>query len=265
MKRLSQLLLTALLTALLACGQAFAQHAATVVDIPTRPGVTQRMLVIAPVAPKATVVLLTGGQGGMGIFANGSMQRGEGNFLVRSRQVFADQGLLVIVVDAPSDRQAPPYLAGTRQTPEHAEDLKAVMAWARTQAKVPVWLVGTSRGTQSAGYVATEVTGPEGPDGIVLTSTILLDPRGRSVPAMPLDKVRIPVLVVHHEQDGCSLCVPSMAQGLVDKLVNAPRKELMMVKGGITRGDPCEAFAYHGFHGVEGETVKRMVEWLVGK
>jgi dienelactone hydrolase len=260
-----QLLRQLLLVALLACCQAvFAQEGPKVVDIPTRPGVMQRLLVIAPPAPKAAVVLLTGGQGLLGIFPNGSM-KADGNFLVRSRQLFADQGLLVVVVDAPSDRQTSPFLAGFRQTAEHAADLKAVMAWTRSQANVPVWLVGTSRGTQSAGYVATELTGPEGPDGVVLTATILLDPRGRSVPAMALDKLRIPVLVVHHEQDGCSLCVPSMAPGLVDKLVNAPRKELLMVKGGITRGDPCEAFAYHGFNGVEAETVGKIAAWVTQK
>ena len=35
-----------------------------VVDIPTRPGVTQRMLVLAPESPKAAVVLFAGGHGG---------------------------------------------------------------------------------------------------------------------------------------------------------------------------------------------------------
>jgi nitrous oxide reductase accessory protein NosL len=59
-----QLLRQLLLVALLACCQAaFAQEGPKVVDIPTRPGVTQRLLVIAPPAPKAAVVLLTGGQG----------------------------------------------------------------------------------------------------------------------------------------------------------------------------------------------------------
>jgi pimeloyl-ACP methyl ester carboxylesterase len=243
----------------------WAQEPAAVVDIPTRPGVTQRLLVLSPAQPKAAVVLLTGGQGGLGIFPNGSMQRGEGNFLVRSRQAFADQGLLVVVADAPSDRQGSPFLANFRQTPEHATDLKAVIAWAREKAKVPVWLVGTSRGTQSAGYLATESSGPAAPDGVVLTSTILVDPRGRAVPAMPLDRVRIPVLVVHHEQDGCSLCTPSMAQGLVDKLTNAPRKQLLLVQGGSSRGDPCEAFSYHGFNGVEADVVRQIAGWIVAK
>ncbi|MBA2964283.1 MULTISPECIES: alpha/beta hydrolase [Ramlibacter] len=249
----------------LVCSAALAQDPARVVDIPTRPGVTQRLLVLAPAAPtKAAVILLPGGQGGLQIFPNGSMNRGDGNFLVRSRQHFAAQGLFVVVADAPSDRQSPPYLAGFRQTPEHAADLKAVIAWTRETAKVPVWLVGTSRGTQSAGYLATEVSGPEGPDGLVFTSTILTDPRGRAVPAMPLERIRIPVLVVHHEQDGCSLCPYPLAATLVDKLVHAPRKQLLSISGGSSRGDPCEAFAYHGFNGMEAEVVNRVAAWMAG-
>lgn len=178
-----------------------------VVDIPTRPGVSQRMLVLSPPNPKAAIILLAGGHGGLQIFPNGALNWGEGNFLVRTRQLFADQGFLVAVVDAPSDRQRSPFLTGFRQTPEHVMDIKAVIAWLRQQATVPVWLVGTSRGTQSAAFIATELASPEGPDGLVLSSTILTDHKARAVPAMPLDKLRIPVLVVHHEQDGCASCV----------------------------------------------------------
>ena len=241
---------------------AFAQATQTVVDIPSRPAVTQRMLVLSPPAPKAAVVLLAGGHGGLQLFANGSMKWGEGNFLVRTRQAFADQGLLVVVLDAPSDRQSPPFLAGFRQSPEHAADLKAVIAWLRESAKVPVWLVGTSRGTQSAAYVATQLAGPDGPDGLVLTSTILADDKSRPVPAMPLDKLRIPVLVVHHEQDGCRLCAFADIPALMAQVDKAPRKQLLAFKGGITRGDPCEAFAYHGFNSLEPDVVQQIAAWI---
>lgn len=242
-----------------------AQIAQKVVDIPTRPGVTQRMLVLSPPEAKAAVVLLAGGHGGLQIFPNGSFNWGAGNFLVRTRQLFAEQGLMVAVVDAASDRQSPPYLSGFRQRPEHAADIKAVIAWMREQAKVPVWLVGTSRGTQSAAYVATELTGSEGPDGIVLSSTILTDNRGRPVPAMPLEKIRIPVLVVHHEQDGCALCAFSNVPALMEKLGNSPRKELLSFKGGENKGDPCEAMAYHGFNGLDGEVVPRIAAWILAR
>jgi dienelactone hydrolase len=236
-----------------------------VVDIPTRPHVTQRLLVLAPQNPKAIAILLPGGHGGLQIAANGSLGWGKGNFLVRSRKLFADQGLLVAVVDAPSDRQAPPYLSGFRGTREHIADLKAVIAWARKQAGVPVWLIGTSRGTESAAYAATYLTGHDGPDGLVLTSTILSDSKEFSVPVLHLDRLRIPVLVVHHVDDGCSHCPYAATAKLMEKLVNAPKKQLLPIKGGTSQGDPCEAYAYHGFNGVEAEVVKKVTQWMLGK
>ncbi|MES2185893.1 MAG: alpha/beta hydrolase, partial [Pseudomonadota bacterium] len=234
-----------------------------VVDIPTRPGVTQRMLVLSPPAPRAAVILFAGGHGGLQIFPNGSLQWGAGNFLVRTRQLFADQGLMVAVVDAPSDRQRPPYLGGFRQKAEHVADIKAAIAWMREQSKAPVWLVGTSRGTQSAAYIATELSGTDGPDGIVLTSTILTDGSSRPVPAMPLGRIRIPVLVVHHTQDGCTHCAFANVPALMEKLDNAPKKALVSVEGGENRGDPCEAMAYHGFNGLDRELVQRIAGWIL--
>ena len=242
-----------------------AQTTQTVVDIPTRPGVTVRTIVLIPPEPKAAVVLLAGGHGGLQIFRNGSMSWGEGNFLVRSRRLFADQGLMVALVDAPSDRQSPPYLSGFRQTPQHVADLKAVIAWLRESTKTPVWLVGTSRGTQSAAFAATELSGTDGPDGVVLSSTILKDDKGRPVPAMPLEKIRVPVLVVHHEQDGCSQCAFSEVPTLMAKLTSTPRSQLLAFKGGQSSGHPCEALAYHGFNGLEPEVVRQVAGWVLAK
>ncbi len=241
------------------------QAAEQVVDVPTRPHVTQRLLVLAPENPKAVAILLPGGHGGLQIAANGSLGWGKGNFLVRSRQLFADQGLLVAIVDAPSDRQAPPYLSGFRGTREHIADLKAVIAWARKRLDAPVWLVGTSRGTESAAYAATYLTGRDGPDGIVLTSTILNDSKEFSVPSLQLDRIRIPVLVVHHVDDGCSHCPFSGTSRLMEKLVNSPKKQLVPIKGGTSQGDPCEAYAYHGFNGVESDVVKKVTQWMLEK
>lgn len=255
---ISLLLLTSL-------GQAYGQIVPKVVDLPTRPGVTERLMVLSPQEPRAAVILFAGGHGGLQISPDGSFGWGGGNFLVRTRQLFADQGLLAVVVDAPSDRQSPPYLSGYRQRPEHVADVKALIAWLRGQAKVPVWLVGTSRGTQSAAHIATELNGPDGPDGLVLTSTILTDAKGRPVPAMPLDKLRVPVLVVHHEQDGCDHCPFKDVPMLMEKIGHAPKKQLLAFKGGENRGDPCEAFAYHGFNGLEREVVSQIAAWILAK
>lgn len=243
-------------------------HAQTddrVVDIPTRSGVVQRVLVLSPADPKAALILFAGGHGGLQISSSGSFKWGARNFLVRSRQLFTEQGFRVIVVDAPSDRQTAPFLAGFRQKPEHVVDVGAVITWARQHAKIPVWLIGTSRGTQSAAFVTTELAAVQGPDGLVLTSTVLSDDKGRAVPAMALDKLRIPVLVVHHEYDGCRLCSFREIPALMNKLSEAPRKQLLSFTGGEDRGDPCEAAGYHGFNGIEREVVVQIAQWILAK
>jgi dienelactone hydrolase len=265
-KRLAQHLFLCLAATLagLASQGAQAQSAPRTVDIPTRTGVTQRFVYIAPAQPKATVILFAGGNGGLQINDSGGFGGLGGNFLVRTRQQFADAGLAVAVIDAPSDKQSPPFLSGNRQRPEHVADVRAVIAWLKQQAPAPVWLVGTSRGTQSAAYIATEATpGQGGPDGIVLTSTILTEKGGRAVPQMPLEKLTIPVLVVHHEQDGCKLCAFSDMPPLMDKLAKTPKAELISVTGGQSRGDPCEAMAYHGYNGIEADVIGKISRWIV--
>ncbi len=49
-----------------------------VVDIPTRPGVTQRILVLGPEKPKAAVILFAGGDGGLMLTPQGEMGRARG-------------------------------------------------------------------------------------------------------------------------------------------------------------------------------------------
>jgi dienelactone hydrolase len=240
-----------------------AQTETRVVDIPTRPGVTQRFLYLNPAKPKAAVVLFAGGEGALKITDSGGFGWGKGNFLVRSRELFVEQGLAVAVMDVPSDRDG---LKAFRQTPQHVADARAVIAWLREQTRLPVWLVGTSNGTLSAAFIATELPrGEGGPDGVVLTASIVYARPGRTrpIPDMPLEKIAIPTLLVHHKQDGCVSCPFADTEKVMVKLTAAPRKELIAFEGGENRGDPCEAYAYHGFNGLEREVVSRIARWIL--
>ena len=230
-----------------------------VVDLPTRPGVTLRMLTLEPATPSSVVVLISGGAGQLDIAPNGYIRR-DGNFLVRSRGLFADRGHAVLVLDVPSDRSRPPYLGGDfRASPEHAADLGAAIAWARAHYARKVWVVGTSRGTHSAATAATQLQGERAPDGIVLTSTILGRSRlGEStappLTEMDLTSLAMPVLVVHHEQDPCGVCSPALLPELMKHL--PPGTPLHTVSGGQSRGAPCDAFSHHGFNGIEDRVVE---------
>lgn len=236
-----------------------------VVDIPTRAGVTQRFLLIPSPEPTAALVLFVGGHGGLQFTEAGSPRWGNNNFLMHSARLFASQGFTVAMIDAPSDRQSPPFLSGFRQTPEHVADVKAVITWLKEQTRLPVWLVGTSRGTQSVAASATALTTGGGPDGIVLTSTILNDPRSRSVPDMRLESLSVPVLVVHHEQDACRVCLFRDMPRMMEKLAATPRKALITFRGGENQGDPCEALSYHGYNGLENDVVTRIGSWITSR
>jgi pimeloyl-ACP methyl ester carboxylesterase len=253
----------------LAAGLSAHAQSPQVVDLPTRPGVTERMLVLQPQQATATVVLLTGGNGEVGIAGDGTPAR-PANFLVRSRDRFVRAGLATIVLDVPSDRRKPPFLDGDfRASPEHAADIGAVVQWARAHFGRKVWLVGTSRGTQSAAAAALVLAGPQAPDGLVLTSTIL----GRSargsvtvppVPEMDLGKLQQPVLVVHHAQDPCPICDPAQLPALMAKLPPG-HATLLTYTGGQSVGPACRPRSHHGYNGIEDRVVADIGAWIAAR
>ncbi|MBK6006210.1 alpha/beta hydrolase [Ramlibacter ginsenosidimutans] len=242
----------------------FAQ-AAEVVDLPTRAGVTERLLVLPNATPTAVAVLLTGGNGHLDIAGNGFIRR-DANFLVRSRDLFAQQGFAVVVVDVPSDHASPPYLGGDfRASPEHAADLGAVVAWARGRFGKPVWVIGTSRGTQSAATAGLRLQGAQAPDGIVLTSTIMGRSRFGDSTAPPLTELDLtglkqPVLVVHHAHDPCGVCPPERLPELMKHLPASA--VLKTVDGGASRGAACDPWSHHGYNGIENQVVGAVAAWM---
>ena len=231
----------------------------SVKDLATRPGVTQRVLLIKPARPVASVILFPGGNGLIHIGSDGSPGRG-GNFLVRTRNLFARAELAVAVIDAPSDRVDGPGLQYFRQSADHAADIEHVIAFLRKEVNAPLWLVGTSRGTVSVVNAAIRL-GDKGPDGIVLTSTIVGNDRER-VPGMDIGAIKVPTLVVHHEGDQCRICLFSDVRSLMAGLKSTRPELATFSGGGPPRGNPCEARHYHGFIGIEDDVVKRIADWI---
>jgi pimeloyl-ACP methyl ester carboxylesterase len=232
--------------------------------IPTRPGVTEAFVVVRPAgAPVASVVLFTGGRGRVGL-ERGLPGARANNFLVRNRAPFAERGLLVAVLDSPSDRVRD-GLVRFRTSAEHAADVRALIAALRADAPVPVWLVGTSMGSVSAASVAARLDAG-GPDGIVLTSSVMGQNRdmGESLQDVPLDRIRVPTLVVHHRDDTCRASRYADTSWLMRRLSAAPRKELLTFSGGDRpQSDPCEPLAPHGYFGLDAQVVEAIAAWIV--
>ena len=241
-----------------------------IVNLKTRDDVTMRVLLLSPKEPKASLILFAGGHGGLRIYPNGSMQWGENNFLIRTKSIFAELGVNVAIVDAPSDRLRPPFLSGFRNSEEHFKDIKALTILLKNKYSVPIWLVGTSRGTESAASVGIKLQDENEVKGIVLTSSILIGLKsaqtgqdGNPIPDMALNKYKKPVLIVHHEKDECRVTNFSDLPKLSSKLNSNNRNEVVTYSEGITQGDACQAMSHHGFNGIEQQVVSKIVDWVI--
>jgi pimeloyl-ACP methyl ester carboxylesterase len=251
---------------LLAAASAAQAADAQLVSIATPRGAKQAFILIKPDKPAASVILFAGGKGALGLKSASSMAWGAGNFLVGTRDMFAAQGFMVAVVDAPSDHTGG-MNAIFRMSGGHAGDIGAVEAYLKKQAPVPVWLVGTSMGTFSAaeGAIAGHA------DGLVLTSTITHSParwdiaksKPEGVANMALSRVTVPTLILAHHDDGCTASPPAGAARLKRALTHAGTVEIVMLDGGLPpRSQPCEAKAQHGYYGIEQKAVDAIVKFI---
>ena len=241
---------------------------ATLVSIKTPRNVQQAFILIKPDKPAtASVILFAGGHGALGLQSATAMKWGAGNFLVRSRDKFADQNFIVAVVDAPSDRRQG-MNAIFRMSSAHAGDIGAVAAYLRQQAEVPVWLVGTSMGTFSAsqGAIASK-----GVDGLVLSSTItrakpdwkIARSHPDGVASMALQGVTAPTLILSHRHDGCAITPAADVPKLSKRLAKARKVEVTLLDGGHPpQSEPCEARSQHGFLGIEAEAVDAIAKFI---
>ena len=191
-------------------------------------------VLLGPAKPRASVILLAGGDGNLGITADGRITTDlEGSQLVRTRAAYAARGFAVLVPDDGVDlAQAVAYMAAIRR---------------------PVAVIGTSRGTQRA---ARGIARGARPDRLVLTSGFLSDASGDddnvetilgSPSALP------PTLVIHNRWDKCNVTMP---EG-VDPFIawSAGRAKVTWLQGGIANGRPCGGQHYHGFNGLDGQVV----------
>ncbi len=240
-----------------------AAHAQEIVTLGTREGVTQSFFIanMGERKPEAAALLFIGGGGNIRLRMEGGQPRfGAGNFLPRSRAEFIRNGILPVIMDNPSDQQAGEGMSDLfREGSAHVVDVRAVVAEVkRRYPGMPVFLVGTSRSTLSVAHLGRAMGG-EVAGGVLSASLFYL--KGRSVLAnFDYAQVRMPLLFVHHRDDGCWATPYYAAERL------GATFPLVSVKGGkAPESGPCEPLAAHGFFGKEAETVDAIAAWMLKK
>lgn len=230
-----------------------------VVNLPLGDGLTQRVLYDAPARPRATLVMLPGGTGDIGVRRDGDL-RHDDNFVVRTRAAWVALGYAVLIPDT-IDRA---NLRGVRSSPSYARLVDSLAGYARDQLRAPVFLVGTSQGTIAAmngaahaqhGLIA----------GIVLTESVSV-PGRRSTEtvfdAQPQD-VRVPALIVANRDDTCDVAPPAMARQIAAAMTRSPSVRLLPVSGGDQRSDnACGSLSPHGYFDIEQKVIGSITDWL---
>lgn len=229
--------------------------------IATRDGVTVPVFVVKRPDAVATLVFFSGGGGGYGKIGEDGWPT-SGNFLIRTGKLWAKYPFNVAMVGRPSDG-IDLELGGVRAGDAHAADNRAIFRAIRQESPLPLWAVGTSMGTISA--AAAAIRDEESLlAGIVLTSSITAFKIPGAVPAQSLDRIRVPTLVFHHEDDACWACKPNEAKRIEGQLKNAPVHKTIVVSGGSgMTGNECGAFHYHGYVGMEAQAVDLIANWIL--
>ena len=187
--------------------------------------------------PKYLLILFPGGSGIVDPhLVNGALVYGfKGNFLLRARPFFVDDEFATV----------------TTNSSQSEERIQAVLDdLERRFPQARIYLVGTSNGTWStmalAGYLSDRIA------GVIHTSSLA------KIGGFDAKKYENRQLIVHHKDDACRATPFSAAQASHDRYGS----EFIVMEGGISTGDPCEAFAHHGYNGIERETAEAIKKWV---
>ncbi len=96
---------------------------------------------------------------------------------------------------------------------------------------------------------------------LAIASTITQRDRdGPALSTFNFASIKVPVLLVHHRDDGCKPC-PCWA---VERLANS--SPLVSVSGGDPpQSGPCDPQSAHGFFGRDAPVVRAMKDWTLGR
>ena len=211
---------------------------------------------------RASVVLMTGGNGLLSLDATGTIIDSTGNFLIRSADLFLRHGLNVMMADV-----TPAHPTGVtfadRLSATHAAELQGFINAAMNRWGKPVWVVGTSNGSISAVTAGGFLPALAGLRGVVLTSPVTNLTLGTQ-PTFNLyaSRITVPTQVVWHRDDHCSFSPPAGSAALFTQIPSHDKASHAFENGHSVATDPCGAFSEHGYAGIEEEVVDKIADFI---
>jgi hypothetical protein len=210
---------------------------------------------------RASVILMAGGNGWLNLDATGTIINLNGNFLIRSADLFLRHGLNVMMPDTAPAREG--IGLGFRVSAAHAAELQGFINAAMNRWGKPVWVVGTSNGSVSAVTAGGFQPALAGLGGVIMTSSVTVLPFANQ-PTFNLyaSRITLPALVVWHEDDHCSFSPPAGAATLFGIIPSNSKASASFKRGHSVATDPCGGFSEHGYAGIEEKVVEKIAKFI---
>jgi len=222
----------------------------------------------------ASVLLLTGSNGALGLSPDGDIQQQQQSFVIRSAYRFLRSGLNVAILDSDPVYPEPAGFTNQRHTQQNADLLARSIELVRSEwPMLPIWAVATANGTISAVNLAARFASTGLPlKGLVLISSVTkpnASPGGEHHDILTLSpglgRITIPTLVVWHARDTCPSSSSDIAPTVFTALqgvANKDKAEVVIDRGGWVALPPCSSLNYHGYNGAEDEVVAAIASFV---
>jgi hypothetical protein len=225
---------------------------AQVFDVPYKDDAPTRTLLTPVKNAKAVVLLFPGGGGVLRLQDDGTTT----NFhtFVRSKDLWAQYGIDSVLVDTPYDLGA--GMRNSRSIRDHQQRILNVVNYYREKLNLPVWIFGHSMGTVS---VTEFVNGGAEKEKLIAGVIVAGTYRTATIDS----NVVVPVLAIHHTDDGCASTPLTASERIIEGRPSKTRSQFIQIDGGVSEGDVCGSKAYHGFNQKEPEFIKAAAQFIL--
>ena len=224
-----------------------------VIDVPHSNEFPTRTLLVVAQNPKALVLLFPGG-GGMMRLADDGFTKNRHTF-IRSVNLWASYDIDAVLVDTPYDL-GDLKRGDLRSQQDHLDRVGEVLRYYKNKTGLPIWIFGHSMGTSTATNFVNQMNGSSQLlSGIIIAGTV----RTATVD----NEVTLPIEAIHHVQDQCLSTPVSASERIISGRPQSLVSNLEIIDGGITEGNICDSFAYHGFNQTEPELIKRAAQFIL--
>jgi len=173
----------------------------------------------------------------------------------------------VVLMDCPTDQwgnkswDTPTACDDTyRSSKQHVEDIEKIIKSLKESNGIKnFYLMGHSHGTISAKLLGkglgAEIAGVISSAAVTVKYKGAVSNFGWAGEAFDMNDLKIPVLNIHHEEDGCFVTP-------YQTVLKYSKNNLMTVQGGTKSGPVCGGGNYHSHEGNEVEVNNAIIKWI---